>query len=376
MTSFYSFLVAVIWFNIAMLFVAVLSRRLYFLVKYSTSVLLVCAALGIMRMLLPLDFSFAYVIRSFEIMPPIRDFFEYDVVPGPEYLKLGTVIISVWVAGTVAVTIKTICQLTVENKARKQYVRTENEQVKRVCAEMGLKKAEIIVSPDIPSPMMTGIFKAHIYLPEMLFTDSQLEMIILHEYQHFKSHDTLVKLFYLALSALFWWNPVVHKFQNRLDHLLELRCDANVTKNMDDAGKERYLSSILAVIKQLHSRVSENSPMASASFVKAGGDDLIKQRFNFVLSYNKKSPIAQAVFMSLLLLLFLSSYMVVVQPAGFPLGDATEAGVSITPENAYILALDDGSMKLYVDGEFFWDVSEADLHDDLHSKLPIQKGNN
>lgn len=370
MTSFYSFLVSIVWFNIAMLVVAILSRRTYFLVKYSTSVLLLCAALGIIRMLLPLDFSFAYVISSYKIMPVVRDAFRGDIMPGQEYLKLGTVIIGVWVIGTIAVLMKTIHQLIIENGFRKEYTVVKNKQVERVCAKMGLKKAKIIVTPDIGIPMVTGIFKAHIYLPEIRLANSQLEMVISHEYQHFKSHDMMIKLFYLALLALFWWNPVVHKFKDELDNLLELRCDANVTKKMDDEGKERYLTSILAVIKQLHVVPNEKFTVASASLVKVKSESLIKQRFNFVLCDNKKAPIAQTVMASLLVVLFLLSFMVIVQPANFPTGDEMDAGVRITPENAYILVLNDGGMKLYVDGEFLWDVSEAELHDDLHSNLP------
>jgi len=376
MTSFYSFLVAIAWFNIAMLLVAFLSRKTYFLVKYSTTGLLICAALGIIRMLLPLDFSFTYVIRSYKIMPVIRNIFNSDIMPGSEYLKLGTAIIGVWIAGTVAVLIKTFRQLACEHRFSKQYAIVESAQAERICAKMNLKNTEILVSPDIGIPMVTGIFHAHIYLPEILLTDGQLELIVSHEYQHFKSHDTVIKLFYLALSALFWWNPVVHKFQGELDNLLELRCDANVTKNMDDEGKERYLTSILAVIKQFNGASNENAPVVSASLVQVKSDSLIKQRFNFVLSDYKKAPVAQTLMLSLALVLFLLSFMVIVQPASFPSGDESAVGVSITPENAYILALDNGSMKLYVNGEFFWDVSKADLHDDLHSNLPIYERRN
>ncbi len=182
MTSFYSFLVAIVWFNIALLLVSILSRRTYFLVKYSTSVKLICSALGIVRMLLPLDFSFTYVIRSYKIMPVVRDAFNGDIMPGTEYFKLGTAIIGVWVTGTIAVLIKTIRQLILQHKHRKQYTAVENAQVNRVCAKMDLKKAEIIVSPNINIPMVTGIFKAHIYLPELLLTDRQLELILSHEH--------------------------------------------------------------------------------------------------------------------------------------------------------------------------------------------------
>lgn len=371
MPAIYSFLVAIVWFNIAMLFVAVLSRKTYFLVKYSTSVLLVCAALGVIRMLLPLDFTFTHVIRSYKIMPIARDIFKSSIPLGPVHLQTRAIIIGLWGVGTIAVSIKTAYQLFAEHQARKKYTSVENEQVQRICTKIGLDNAKIIVSPDVRVPMMTGIFKAHIYLPKMDLTDDQWEMIISHEYQHFRSHDTLIKLFYLLLLALFWWNPAVHKFRNTLDDLLELRCDANLSRNMDDLSKSSYLGSILAVIKKTYNTKCESSPLASSSLLGATAEPLIKRRFQAVLSDTKTSRVMSSAMVIILLVLFLSSYLIVLQPAGYPPGDEMEAGVEITPENAYILVQEDGSMQLYVDGEFLWDVYETDLYDDLHSVLPI-----
>lgn len=372
MPSFYSFLVAIIWFNTAMLFVAVLSKKTHFLVKYSTSILLVCAVLGIMRMLLPLDFSFTYVVRSYKVMPIVRDIFKSSISFGPEFLQTANIIFAIWGAGTVVGSVKIAHQLFVEHQARKKYRPVHNAQIRRIRTKMGLDNARIVVSPDVSMPMMTGIFKAHIYLPDMDLTDDQWEIIMLHEYQHFKSCDTLIKLFYLMLSVFFWWNPAVHKFRSRLDDLLEFRCDANVTKKMDDMSKTHYLSSILEVMKNTYNTKCERNSMASSSLVRAGTDPLMKRRFQAVLSDTKKSRVIPRIMVILLLLLFLSSYLIVVQPANFPIGSVEEVGINITPENAYILVLNDGSMQLYVNGGFFWDVSEADLHDDLHSELPIR----
>lgn len=376
MPSIYSFLAAIVWFNIAMLVVAVLSRKTYFLVKYSTSVLLICAALGIVRMLLPLDFTFTHIIRSYSVMPIVRDIFKGSISFGPVLVQTATVVFGVWGIGTIVVCAKIIHQLYVEHQARREYRVVHNKQIQRICTEMGLKNAKIIVSSDISMPMMTGIFKEYIYLPDMDLSNEQWKIIILHEHQHFKSHDTLIKLFYLMLAAFFWWNPAVHKFRSRLDDLLELRCDANVTKKMDDESKVYYLGTILDVMKKAHGFEHEEKPMVFSSLVEANADCLIKRRFQAVLSDAEKSQVIPKIMVVGLLLLFLSSYMIVVQPAGNPPGDETEAGVRITPENAYILVLEGGSMQLYVDGEFFWDVNEAERYDDLHSELPIREESN
>lgn len=373
MMSVYSFIVAMVCFNIAMLVVAFLSKRKNFLVRHSTSVLLLFAALAIARMFLPLDFSFSYIIRSYSVLPAIGDALKTDILPGPEYLKISTLFIGVWIAGTVAVICRTLSRLVSERKKRKSFTVLENEQVQRVFSKMNLSRAEITVTNDFGIPVVTGIFKARIFLPELELTDSELEIIIRHEYQHFKSRDILIKLFYLVLSALFWWNPAVHSFQARLDNLLELRCDENVTKNEEKAFKEFYLDTIMKVMRQLAETKERHALIAALGFAKTKSTDFIEQRFDYVLSRRKKAPKSQALFVIFAIVLFLLSFLVIVQPAGFPMGEVSEAGVSIGPENAYILVMVDGSMKLYVDGKYFWDVREDQLCDALHANLPIFK---
>lgn len=234
---------------------------------------------------------------------------------------------------------------------------------------MGLKRAELVVSPDVQVPMVAGLFKARIYMPELTLTDEEARLVILHEYQHFRSNDTLVKAFYLALEALFWRNPAVHKFKDRLDQLLELRCDARITKKLNVEGKTAYLTSILSVIKQINGYCPKEQALA-LPLVDTTVDSRVVQRFKLVLSDEKQSRKSQVVAIAALILVFLLSYMVIVQPASFPNENDPDTGVFISPENSYILVSDDGSMKLYVDGEYFWAVDDVMIKDELHSDLP------
>lgn len=370
MTSVYSVAASLAWFNIAMLVVATLSRKMSFLVKYRTSVLLICAVLEVVRIALPLDFSFAYVICSYKALPALQKAMNMDILPGDEFMKLGMIFIILWAVGSVAVLARTAIKLVRESALRRKYKITENQQLSRVFAEMGLKGAKLTVSEDVCVPMETGVFRARIYLPDLALTDEEAQLVISHEYQHFRSSDTLIKAFYLALSVLFWWNPVVHTFQRSLDRMLELRCDAAVTKKMNKDGKIAYLSSILDVIKQVNVKRS-GLPMIATTLVGTQADTFIKQRFELVLDEKRPSRKVQLGAIAGVLIVFLLSYTFIVQPASFPPADEVDVGVEITPENAYIIRAEDGSMKLYVDGEHLWDVDEEMINDELHSSLPI-----
>lgn len=372
MISVYSFLVAMVCYNVTIFIVALLSRKDSFLVKYSTSVLLLFAVLAIARMTFPLDFQFTLVISSYNVLPAVRDVLAMDVLPGPEYMKLGTLLMGIWIFGALVVFVQKGGRMASEIRRVKKYKPVEDFQAERVFARMGLKRARVTVTPDAVVPMETGIFKAYIFLPELDLTDEELELIIRHEYQHFKSGDTLIKIFYLALTAIFWWNPTVYIFQKNLEDLLELRCDANVTRRMDIGEKHAYLSLLLKVLKQTNSRRDDPVPAAAMLLTKAEAPGCFTaRRFNYVFNLDKEDPKARKLLMALAVVIFLLSFMVVIQPAGHPEGDISEVGVAITPENAYILVQEDGTMQLIVDNQYFWNVSENMLDFEPHNILPI-----
>lgn len=222
--------------------------------KYSTSVLLLATALGAIRLALPLDFPFSYVINSYVVMPAVRDFFRLDIMPGEEYLKLGTLFLLIWFAGTAVYTAKAVVGFARVKRGLSRLPVVRNEKSERIFEQMQLKNARLIISKSVDVPMVSGVFRASIYVPEIELRSDEWRLILGHEYQHFRNHDALIKLFYLALTAVFWWNPLTHGFLKDLRRVLELRCDAKLTEKMNYEEKEAYLRSIIAVMKQLISQ--------------------------------------------------------------------------------------------------------------------------
>ena len=371
MTSEFSLLTAIVFFNLAMVFIAILRRMSGYLTKCSAIALILLAFFSALRVILPLDFSFAYVVHSYVIIPTIESALKKDIWPGAGQFSLGEALIIIWGIGSVVMLIRTVFRYHKDWVCRKRYKIFENAQVNCVVRRLRLNRTKVLVSPDIGIPYVAGIFHAHIYLPDIAVPDDTLEMIIKHEYQHYKSRDILIKSFYLLLCIVFWWNPIVHAFQRELDRLLEIRCDSAMTKQMDENEKLEYLQSLLSVMK--HIRPGHAAPLINPlSLVQAGQSRFVDQRAYIVLkSGNVKSAFMQILSISLVILLFIASFTVIVQPAYSPSGEDNVDVFRINQENAHILVTRNNTYELYVDGLFLVELSEAALEAESYKGIPI-----
>ena len=354
----YSLIIAVLLFNLAMVIIALLRRWTGYLAKYSTTALVLLAVFGAMRVVLPFSFPFTHVVSSYELIPSIRMFFRTDVWPGAGSLELYYLILIIWAAGSLVMLFR-ITRSTLQVLSYQRRYRTdESAEVDRIVQKNGFRNTKIVVSPDVVVPYVAGFFKARIYLPRIELDDNALGLILKHEYQHFKSKDVLIKAFYLLLSVIFWWNPIVHLFLRELDKLLEIRCDAVVTKRMNENEKTLYMESLLYIARHIQSKETASHATASA-FVQAGQYGFLEQRFHLIKTgENAKSGIMQAISIALIVFIFTTSYFVIIQPAYMPLGYNTGEVFSITPENAYIVATLDGRYELYIFGQFVEELEE------------------
>ena len=366
---------AILFFNAVMIVIAFLARKESFLVKYSTSLLLLFAALGILRIFLPLDLQAAYVIPSYTVYPAVQDAMRMNVSFFSDSIPLGRLLLYVWFTGTAVTTLLKARQLRRERKCLRSFCCVNSPVVDRAAAQLDLKNVKLVVSPQVAVPMSTGFPKAYIYLPNIDLSEEEWKFILTHEYQHIRSHDTLIRLFYLLLLALFWWNPVVYWFQKTLDQLLELRCDANVTKDMDAAQKELYLTSILDVVRELRGRRSSQVPVMSSPLIYGQARSSAVQRFDVVLNGRQASRKVHAAVAALAICMFLTSYLVILQPAGYPSPEELAGGVRVSPQNAYIFVKEDGTKQLYVNNKvLFGDIDEKTIQQDFKDIPTIYEG--
>lgn len=356
--STYSLANAIIFFSVGLLVIKRLRRNTKFIVNNGITALMVLLLLSVIRVLLPLDFSYALVIPSETVLPVIQKVTGFHIGS----LTIGSIIMGIWCVGTSYILIKESYHILKTIYSIGKYRIIANEQAERVLKnDFASDKVCVFVSPDVDVPKVTGFIHARIYIPELKLSDHELRLILLHEVQHIRGGDTFIKLFYLLLKAAFWWNPIVRNFELEIENMLELRCDLASTKGMERNERVEYLEAILNVMKQTEPEKSVYSSHVSTLINERIGE-LTKQRFKVILERTLTRKIKfKIASMGIIISAFICSYLIIIQPVYFSFQNEAEGGIDLTTENAYILISRDNTIEIYVDGQKFTTVNEKDL---------------
>lgn len=363
--SAYSIVSAVLFYNLALIAVYLLRRKKEFMLRYGTTALILLSFLAVLRLCLPIEFGFSHVVGSDTVLPAIRDSLIYCPF-GENSISIGTVLLLVWAAGSSVFLVRDIFLLVKGERKRGRYVPAEDEIIAQAMDELGLKH-QVIISCDVPMPMVAGLFRPVIYLPKIELSTEQWKYVLRHEARHIDSRDLFIKLFYILLRTVMWWNPVSHLFLKEIDILLELRCDTAIVKSLDEEERRDYLDAILQVIK--NTMPAKENILAVAGLT--GSVVGLKQRFESVLQFEKRSSIWRGLLIyALLTVLFLASYLVVLQPRYEPPAEDLEYTYTVYNETSFILYTG-GEYWLFIDNKYFSKIPEEELKDAPLDSLPI-----
>lgn len=120
--------------------------------------------------------------------------------------------------------------------------------------EMGVGRAELVVSEGVQTPIVTGLLRPRIVLPaglESALSCEDIRMVFLHELAHVKRGDLWMAWLASITGALHWFNPAIHFAISRARKDREMACDESVLRLIDDS--EAYGS---ALVRFLESRQS------------------------------------------------------------------------------------------------------------------------
>jgi len=355
MISIYSVISSIIFYNLGLFILFVLRRKTDFMARYAISTLLLLSVLSMVRLVLPIDFDAAHVIRSETILPKLIDIM--DISPNFWPLSIGNTLKAIWFLGSVVRAAKIFLVEYRAYKSHRIYPRIASEQLKTVSQKLG-KAYKIVISPKVSQPYTMGILKPIIYLPYIEYSDEELYYILLHEVQHIKSQDNLKRLIFLIVEAVFWWNPLARIAVEEFEVLTECICDSKVTATMDKITVVDYLATIVSVSKRLAPDEDKAKPKLAVMFAQT--DDVI-QRFEVLLRRNDCRPkrIRYAVWL-LMLVLFVMSYFVIIQPYYGAPAVFTGTDLEINQDNSYILA-HNGTYYYVYDNVIFDELTTENL---------------
>lgn len=128
---------------------------------------------------------------------------------------------------------------------------TEQEKAKLVNNSL----SAVYICSDIYSPMVSGVFRKKLYLPQNDYDAFTLDVIIEHELTHLRHHDLLYKNMCALITIIYWFCPWVQIIFKEYDCWSEELCDMElcIGKNAKWTAKE-YYSVIFTEIKKCKER--------------------------------------------------------------------------------------------------------------------------
>lgn len=108
-------------------------------------------------------------------------------------------------------------------------------QALNICRSVGLMR-----SSAVSSPMMLGLVRPVILLPDRDLTISELDLTLRHELLHLKRRDVAYKAIMLLANAVHWFNPLVWWMAREAGRNLELCCDEAVIRSLNGGGRREY----------------------------------------------------------------------------------------------------------------------------------------
>jgi beta-lactamase regulating signal transducer with metallopeptidase domain len=154
------------------------------------------------------------------------------------------------------------------------------EEAVRIGRYLGARAPELLVVPDLGTPLLWCLGRPRLLLPATLVKELDLDRwrgILTHELAHIRRGDHWVSRLELAGSLIWWWNPVYWLARTRLDAEAELACDAWVVSTLP---KDRlaYAEALFSICSSL-SMAKAPAPALGA----AGSGRFFERRLTMIL---------------------------------------------------------------------------------------------
>ena len=150
-------------------------------------------------------------------------------------------------------------------------------QVKRVAEQYGLSPCQAVVLSGLPSPMVCGVFRPVLAVPDGVVLDDH---VVLHELLHVAYHDALQNVFWSICRALHWCNPLVHWFMDQIGNDMESLCDQRVLERLEGEERRDYGLSLLAMS-------NDRYPRAPGTTSISNGGKNITRRIEAIVRFKK-----------------------------------------------------------------------------------------
>lgn len=373
----YSVIMGLIWFTLAS---AAGSWMLFAKRKYSRVVIFMIFVLGALRMLLPAEFMSSLIVNDWMLYPLLQRLWTWEPAPGVTLLQTLS---GLWLIGAVISLSLLAYRYGLLFRARRNAVPVqEDDRIYAMCRKAARLTnfdgtIHLAMTQDCDTPVQAGFTELWILLPAGArdLSESGLVGVMCHEIFHFRRRDLWKKLALLIVRSILWWNPLVYLFARNVEQLMELHCDENVCRELNEWEKLDYLTALTKILRG----VGKEPALTPMGYVGIQKKQYLRQRFNELLKPRAPVSRRENVIAALLcILVFCGSYFFTVQPASLPTD--TELGSVMDDSNAanisFILHYPDGVYELYEGGVFAGEISRGNLEKMPYSSYPVYEVSN
>ncbi|NMA84993.1 MAG: DUF4825 domain-containing protein [Epulopiscium sp.] len=249
----------------------------------------------------------------------------------------------IWMIGVIALLLlKIIPYIRFKSSILRDSTIVEEEDIVKlfnICKEeLNLKtKVQLRTCNTVGSPMLIGIFRPVVLIPNIDKDYKRLKMIFLHELNHYKRKDIIIKAFGLVINAIHWFNPLVHILLKEMDKYCEYSIDEKVVEEMDINDRKYYGETILSVVSSsMFKKASLTTAMGSS------GKQLKTRLENMIYSFKitRKKQI-MSLFAAILMLI-----------SGFTVAGSILPDHSSEKNDSFVVYIkEDGLYYSYLNGE-------------------------
>jgi beta-lactamase regulating signal transducer with metallopeptidase domain len=211
----------------------------------------------------------------------------------------------------------------------------------------GRDNVRLVRNRFLNTPMLIGVIKPCIIIPDINFNEIQLKNILLHEIIHLKRFDIGVKWLTMIVSSIHWFNPLMYFIKKDINSSCELACDEAVIKNLSPAEKQNYGDTLISVVAQ------NKYPTGILQVTMCEEKKGLKERLVAIMNHTRKSK--KIIAFSVILLgciIFAAIYL-----------GAGVGAVNNTPPDIYI-SVADQEVKVARMGTYSWKYNGENIEAD------------
>lgn len=159
-------------------------------------------------------------------------------------------------------------------------VKEEEERIfRQTKKQYGVKRRIALKrSSEAVSPMLYGIVRPVVLLPDAEYCEKEYRYIFQHELCHYKHGDIWMKYLFIVCRGIYWFCPPIWRLCRYAFTQMEFLCDETVVRGKDKEEKREYSMVIFRHI--LQGRKWESAILTTHFY---GGKECVKLRFEHIM---------------------------------------------------------------------------------------------